>query len=220
MDFADAHPQCRITGTDLSPIQPALVPPNCIFEVDDFNAEWTFDQKFDFIHARTLVGSSKDFPYLIQQAFDSLVPGGYLEMSDVYVPFLDDDGSMRGTYLQAWIDRQLEACTVVGIDPTTPAKYKQWMIDQGFEDVTELKFKWPVGQWAKDPGLKHIGKLTLLNFYTGLEGITLRLWTGALGISYEETLATLANVRKDITNPKIHCYWLIYCVYGRKPAGE
>lgn len=37
IDFADAHPEATVIGTDLSPIQPAYVPPNCKFEIDDFN---------------------------------------------------------------------------------------------------------------------------------------------------------------------------------------
>lgn len=27
-DFADAYPNCEVTGTDISPIQPTWVPPN------------------------------------------------------------------------------------------------------------------------------------------------------------------------------------------------
>jgi methylase of polypeptide subunit release factors len=28
LDFADKYPNCDVTGTDISPIQPSLVPPN------------------------------------------------------------------------------------------------------------------------------------------------------------------------------------------------
>ncbi|KAH1807053.1 hypothetical protein KXX35_009054, partial [Aspergillus fumigatus] len=41
-DFADRHPSARVIGTDLSPIQPHLVPPNVQFEVDDCCDEWTY----------------------------------------------------------------------------------------------------------------------------------------------------------------------------------
>jgi trans-aconitate methyltransferase len=39
MDFADAHPSADVLGVDLSPIQPAWVPPNCRFTVDDCTSE-------------------------------------------------------------------------------------------------------------------------------------------------------------------------------------
>ncbi|USW48333.1 Putative S-adenosyl-L-methionine-dependent methyltransferase [Septoria linicola] len=217
IDFADERPEAEVLGTDLSPIQPVFVPPNCIFEIDDFNADWTFGNSFDFIHARALVGSSKDFPAIIRQAYENLNPGGWLEMSDVQVPFLADDGTMEGTSLQEWNDKQVEACARLGVDSTAPSKYKQWMIDQGFEDVTELQFKWPVGTWPKDKWFKKLGQMTKVNFLSGLEGFTLRLWTGVLGMSQAEVLVFLASVRKDISNSRIHSYWPVYSVYGRKP---
>ena len=37
MDFADENPGAQVRGVDLSPIQSAYVPPNCIFEIDDIN---------------------------------------------------------------------------------------------------------------------------------------------------------------------------------------
>jgi hypothetical protein len=54
IDFATRFPSAGIIGTDLSPIQPAFVPPNCRSEVDDAEDEWVFLQKFDYIHCRML----------------------------------------------------------------------------------------------------------------------------------------------------------------------
>ena len=207
MDFADAHPGAQVIGTDLSPIQPAFVPPNCKFEVDDFNNEWIFSHRFDFVHGRALVGSSTDYPAIIRQSYEALNPGGWLEMSDVYMPFLDEDGTMRGTMLEEWTKRQVESSAKVGVDTTACSKYRQMFLDQGFEQVTERRFKWPVGSWPKDPHFKQLGRMTMLNFLTGLEGFTLRLWTGVLGMSYDEVQVHLAAVRRDVQNPRIHSYW-------------
>ncbi|KXS96852.1 hypothetical protein AC578_7401 [Pseudocercospora eumusae] len=218
IDFADEHPESEIVGTDLSPIQPQFVPPNCKFEIDDFNCDWTFKQKFDFIHARALVGTSKDYPAIIRQSFEALNPGGWLEMTDLYMPFRCDDGTMNGTYLETWLDRQVECCARLGMDIAAPAKYKEWMIDQGFEEVTELQFKWPVGTWARDKSFKFLGRMTRANFLAGIEGFTLRLWTGVLGMTPEEIQVFLARVRRDIVNPRIHSYWPVYSVFGRRPV--
>lgn len=38
--MADENPHCQVMGTDLSLTQPSWVPPNCRFEIDDFNEEW------------------------------------------------------------------------------------------------------------------------------------------------------------------------------------
>lgn len=182
-------------------------PENCKFEIDDFNSDWTFSQKFSFIYARGLTGSSNDFKRLAQQAYDALAPGGYLEMDDVYMPFASDDGTLDGTALDTWSKRQVESCKKIGIDTRSCSHYKEWMTEIGFEDVCEFRFKWPVGTWPKDKQLKKLGQLTRVNFLTGIEGFTLRLWTGVLGMSMDEVLEFLAKVKEDIVNPRIHSYW-------------
>lgn len=182
-------------------------PPNVKFEIDDFNNEWTFQQKFDFIYARGLTGASGDFRQLTQKCYDNLSPGGYLEMTDVYMPFMSDDDSFKGTALETWSNRQVECCAKFGADTKGCSKYKQWMTEIGFEDVHEHMFKWPVGVWPKDKALKKMGKLTMVNFLVGIEGFTMRLWTSALGMQVDEVHEYLDKVRQDIQNPKIHSYW-------------
>ena len=116
------------------------------------------------------------------------------------------DGSLKVTAFEEWTNRQCEACAKIGIDTTAPAKFKQWFIDQGFEDVKELRYRWAIGTWPKDPKAKTLGKLTQINMLTGVEGFTLRLWTGVMGIPLEEVHKAIANVKKDLQNPKIHTY--------------
>ena len=54
IEFADKHPTVQVLGTDLSPIQPTSVPPNCSFIIDDIEDEWIFRKPFDYIHSRVL----------------------------------------------------------------------------------------------------------------------------------------------------------------------
>lgn len=68
IEVAEEFPSARVTGTDLSPIQPTWVPPNCYFEIDDYNVEWLDTDKFDLIHARELLGTSKDWLAVFKQA--------------------------------------------------------------------------------------------------------------------------------------------------------
>ena len=75
IDFADQYPRTTILGTDLSPIQPDLVPRNCRFEVDDCRDRWLYPSDyFDFIHIRNLLGSIDDWPGLYKQALLWVVP--------------------------------------------------------------------------------------------------------------------------------------------------
>lgn len=99
IDFADEFPSALVIGTDLSPIQPGFVPPNVKFYVDDFEQDWEFPEvgKFDFIHWRSLSGSTGDWPKLYGQAFRNLKPGALLEVNeyDANVYSDDDPNSMR-----------------------------------------------------------------------------------------------------------------------------
>jgi hypothetical protein len=83
-DFADEFPSAEVIGTDLSPIQPSFVAPNCKFEVDDACVEWTYaPDSFDFVHVRALYGSVADWPAFYTEAFkyahskSSLTPHKY-----------------------------------------------------------------------------------------------------------------------------------------------
>ena len=69
IDFADEFPNTTVLGTDLSPIQPSTVPPNCIFEVDDASDEWIYPPDyFDYVHIRSLFGSIEDWHTLYSRA--------------------------------------------------------------------------------------------------------------------------------------------------------
>jgi hypothetical protein len=73
-DFADAYLSAEVIGTDLSPIQPLFVPPNCKFELDDAQAEWTYPPNtFDFVHISCLFGSISDWPALYAQIYKSVL---------------------------------------------------------------------------------------------------------------------------------------------------
>ena len=55
---------CRTASLEYS------VPPNLTFYLDDLEDEWTFSTKFDFIYARMLTGSLRDWPKFMGQSFE------------------------------------------------------------------------------------------------------------------------------------------------------
>lgn len=78
MEFAEEHPSSNVLGLDLSPIQPAAVPPNCSFRVDNAEAEWVADEKYYFIHSRAMIGGFKDWSAFINQAFECVPRHGVI----------------------------------------------------------------------------------------------------------------------------------------------
>ena len=208
IEFADEHPSAHVLGVDLSPTQPGFVPPNCKFEIDDCEEPWAYTHKFDFIHARMMIAAFTDWPNFFRQAYDSLKPGGWMEMQDTCFPMLSDDGTLApGGALHTWNQLMVRGGEIAGREITVSARYKQWMLETGFVDVVEVKHKWPQNTWPKDPRYKELGSWTLTNILEGLQGFSLAPMTRCLGMSREEVELLLVDVRKDMKNRAIHSYW-------------
>ncbi|KFA70371.1 hypothetical protein S40285_01750 [Stachybotrys chlorohalonatus IBT 40285] len=217
IEFADEHPDADVIGVDLSPIQPDFVPPNCQFEVDDIEKEWTWSQPFDYIFSRMMVGSFSDWDGYVRQASDNLVPGGWIEMIDCLFPIETDDDTLSDDQaISKWIKLLIEASANLGRPLTDAKHHEQRLVDAGFINVHRKTFKWPTNSWPKDRHHKEVGLWTLANIGGGLEGLSMALLTRGCGWSKDEVLAFLTQVRKDLRDPRIHAYWPIVVVYGQK----
>lgn len=221
IEMADDYPNAIVKGTDLSPIQPGWVPPNCHFELDDFESDWEFAHKFDFIHARELSGSVRDFPALIQRSMANLKPGGWMELMDFDCELFADDGTLeKAPELVRWTRLLQDAGAKFGKPLDSAKNHKQWLTDAGFKNVRQEVFKVPNNPWAKDPKMKELGRFQQVNILEGVEAFTLALFTRVLGWSAEEVQIFMADVRKEATDRSVHAYSKFYFVYGQKPEAE
>ncbi|KAN0108726.1 S-adenosyl-L-methionine-dependent methyltransferase [Hyaloscypha variabilis] len=217
IDFAATYPSANVIGTDLSPIQPNFVPPNCSFEVDDAEDEWVFPQKFDYIHGRALMSCFRNDQRVWEHAFKALRPGGILELQDLQMPLRYIDSSGEGTALKLWNERFMAAGLMLGRDFTKVAKYKATLEKVGFVDVVEKRYYWPVGTWAKGKKMKTLGAWYREDCLAGLQGASVLFFTRALKMTPEEVEVFLVDVRKGMKMNSIHAYAPVYVVYGRKP---
>ena len=95
MDFADTYPGATVVGTDLSPIQPTIVPPNLSFEICDLEEPWDTPLRYDLVHTRLMDGFCvKDWPKLYREDFESLKPGGCVENQEFDLDVCCSDGSL------------------------------------------------------------------------------------------------------------------------------
>ncbi|KIW79839.1 hypothetical protein Z517_06454 [Fonsecaea pedrosoi CBS 271.37] len=206
VEMADHYPQAIITGVDLSPIQPEYAPPNCNFELFDHRDPWSFPRKFDLVYARDLLGSIPDPEAFFQQAYQSLAPGGWIEIQDT-TPITTDDNSMpQGCAYRQWIDSFCEALSKIRRDAYLAEKCEDILRRIGFIDVRVTKKKLPCNGWAKDKKLKELGVFNNGIILDGLEALSFRLFTYVLGWSPEQLQVFLAEVRKDVKNISIHAY--------------
>ncbi|RSL95097.1 hypothetical protein CDV31_014047 [Fusarium ambrosium] len=218
MDFADEYPSTEVVGTDLSPIQPKWTPPNCIFEVDDFEDEWVYKTPFDFIHGRELEGCIGNEDQLFRRAFQHLAPGGYIEFQAAYTRWLSDDGTAeKAKNAQSWLKTLLEGTAKFGKSLECAVNWKEKLEAAGFIDVQQDIRKLPIGSWPKDPKLKEMGRFQGIQQVQAVESYSPRVFSTVLGWKEEEVQAFVAKVRKDLRDPSIHLYLPIYFVWGKKP---
>ncbi|OQV10633.1 Methyltransferase domain-containing protein [Cladophialophora immunda] len=220
IDVADRYPSARVLGIDLSPIQPGRVPPNCHFQISDFEDGWVFERRFDLIHGRLLIGSVSKPRQLIRNAYEYLAPGGWLEFQDACPPRSDDNTIPPDSAYRQWVDAWCDALQRGGRDPLLATKYGDLLREVGFINVNIMEYKVPQNCWAKGPYYKRLGLWNAVNILKGIEGLSMRPFTRDLGWSTEEVQVLLAQARPDIKDPNIHAYWPVYVVYGQKPYAD
>ncbi|PMD63054.1 S-adenosyl-L-methionine-dependent methyltransferase [Hyaloscypha bicolor E] len=217
IDFANAYPTTSVVGTDLSPIQPEYLPPNCRFEIDDAEDDWLFPVPFDYIHGRALITCFRSHHTVFTHAFNSLRSGGYLELQDCDLPlrFIDDSGN--GTALGTWSQRLMAGGAALGKDLTRGRRYKEILEEIGFVDVVEKRTQFPIGTWAMGRKNKTLGAWMRHDMLTGLQAMSMAIMTRGLGMASEEVDGHLVDVNAEIESNRVHAYYSIVLVYARKP---
>lgn len=122
-----------------------------------------------------------------------------------------DDGSLKPSHeLYGWGDMFIGCSERAGDRSLRTHELMRSQIEKaGFVDVHEVKYKIPLGPWAKDKLLKEAGHLQFAHWNTALEGWAMWLLTHH-GIpepwSKEEVQLFLAKIRTELKNPHIHAY--------------
>lgn len=218
IDFADEHPESVVLGVDLSPIQPSFIPPNLSFQVDDVEAPWTYTEKFDFIYSRMMIGSLADVPKFMTQSLENLNPGGWIEMIDITFPVKLNDGEFppNSAHLK-WAKLFEEGCLRIGRRADCARLYKEQLISAGFTNVEEKRFIWAINRWPKDKKLKEIGMWELENMTTGIQAMSIGIFTRVLGWSKLELDIFLAEVIAEMKDTRTHTYYELFAVTAQKP---
>ena len=88
----------------------------------------------------------------------------------------------------------IEAAQKFGKQINIQPELKDMIIKAGFEDVKEVSYKWPIGEWPQDPRLKDIGRWNAHHWSQGIEPWALRLLTQYMGVSrtYKTSVALMS----------------------------
>ncbi|KAK0719111.1 S-adenosyl-L-methionine-dependent methyltransferase [Lasiosphaeris hirsuta] len=185
IDVADECPRWDVKGIDWAPMQPAWVPPNIKFEIDDLRRLWCYNNIFDYIHTRATIymGCWKDFKLdVIHQAFNGLQPGGWFECQEIGGLVECDDGTLPSDApLTSWARALNIAGSKMGRPRDVSGRISEWYKEVGFVDVQQHALKMPIGNWSQDTRMKEAGSYWKVSMERALEGLSLRLFNEAFG---------------------------------------
>lgn len=117
-----------------------------------------------------------------------------------------DDGTLTDAHhYRQWSNGLIKALTDINRDPCPGPKLRSYVEKAGFVNITERAFKVPLGPWAKDPHMKEIGMMNLVQGLDGMEAFSLKTFA-MLGYTPEETEVLLANVRNELKGRAFHSY--------------
>ena len=74
-----------------------------------------------------------------------------------------DDGSLtEAHHFRTWTTGFIKAMLSIDRDPCPGPKLRSYVEKAGFVNIREHAFKIPLGPWAKDPHMKEIGMMNLV----------------------------------------------------------
>ena len=202
IELAQAYPHVHVTGIDLSAIQPENPPHNCKFLIANAEDDWTFENKFDYIHARVLTMGIHDWPRFFQQAWEFLEPGGWLEVNETWFPQYraaeEDQQDRSSSAFLKWSDLCYEAASKAGINAHASEGFQDMLIQQGFSEIDRVDLQWPLGSWPRGAKNKLIGAATLKNMEQAIPAIGSLLLRSQLGWTEEAVSKLTAEAIEDL----------------------
>jgi SAM-dependent methyltransferase len=226
MAMADEYPNAEVIGTDIAQIQPAAVPLNVFFEIDDAEEEggWTWpEDDFDLVHLRSMAGAFKDWEHIYREAIRHIKPGGWLEVIDYdnhtgFLSYFKDDSAMI-----KWLAAVNEASRRSG-KPRGDAHLSPELLTRiGFVDVSLSEKIIPMGVWPEDKEAQKVGKHFLVTQLSGIEALCLRPLTEQLGWKIEdvrEIIKAVTETTRSVAMDPVRSKGMSFTVkvlVGRKP---
>jgi ubiquinone/menaquinone biosynthesis C-methylase UbiE len=128
IEFAQQHPYATVVGSDISMIQPEYKPSNCMFVQEDSEEPWIQPKDyFDYIHLRLVCGCFDHPKTVIQYAYESLAPDGWIEFHDTTARVMGADD----TAIQKVWELSIKGAAAMGRDILTSQHYKKWLEEAG-----------------------------------------------------------------------------------------
>lgn len=157
------------------------------FFVEDAAGDWA-DDDLDYVHTRCTAGCWADMrSQVVQQAFDKLRPGGYLETQEMDPYITSDDGTVTPEHgFFQWVAEMNRVSNLAGRPCHITPDLRQWYADAGFVDVEERVIKVPINGWHPDPEWRIIGQMWQRMILDGISGVCRAYFSRVEGKTIEE----------------------------------
>ena len=144
----------------------------------------------------------------LRKAYDSLAPGGYLEIFDPSTHRENYDDDTAAPHLdRLWVlltEATRKAKQVQADGPT----YKEWLEEVGFTDITETEFPTPTNPWPTDERMKQIGAYQSRSLPPAFEGFG-EFLIGS-GMPEVEVRELVSGAIAELLDPNIHINFSLY----------
>ena len=157
------------------------------------------------MHGRALLTCFRDPASVIKQAYNSLAPGGWLELQEAEMPMVYATPPPEGCAIKRWNELVCEGARRSGRPWGNAPNYKRWLKEAGFEAVVERRFYWPMNPWPRGNYYKTVGAYFLADMLDGIEGISFKVLQ-TMGMTLDEIKPLLEDARRDMKNQSIHTY--------------
>ncbi|KAF5715141.1 s-adenosyl-l-methionine-dependent methyltransferase [Fusarium mundagurra] len=191
----------------------AFVPPNCSFQIDDAQLDWTFKpDELDFIHIRYLYGAIDDWKKLYRQAYTHVRPGGWVKSFEIDIethsenPKIEkDEGHIFKKWCKLFFEcgRKTDRTWEIARD----GRQEEYMREAGFTDEVSKSWKLPVGGWPQDKKLKQIGLYNGAFIDHYIDAFAIFPIGEILGRSKAEVTVLVSQMRKALKEPRALPYF-------------
>ncbi|KAB5543100.1 S-adenosyl-L-methionine-dependent methyltransferase [Coniochaeta sp. 2T2.1] len=105
----------------------------------------------------------------------------------------------------------------IGRDPLSPLRLNALLEEAGFINVTETRMPIPTSPWPKGKRQKVLGEREMRNLLEIAHGITMAMFTKALGWKEEDVERLLEEVSEELRGGRVHTYIPFVSIWAQKP---